>query len=179
MKRFVRYFFEGLGLLVPVVVTMYVVYVVFTSIDNIYKFPYPGLGFVATILAIIAIGFIGSNFLTKKIVTLIDEMFCRMPLIKIIYTSLKDMTGAFVGDKKGLDKPVFVSVSDENGIGVIGFVTNEHLENIGLPDKVIVYLPQSYNFAGNIIIVPKEKVTPLKANGGSIIKTIVSGGITR
>lgn len=179
MKRFVRYFFKGLGFLIPVVVTMYVVYAVFTSVDDIYKFPYPGLGFLVTILAITLIGFVGSNFLTKKMVTMLDAMFCRVPLIKIIYNMVKDMTGALMGDKKSFDKPVFVSFSDESGIGVIGFVTNESLESIGLPGKVIVYLPQSYNFAGNVLVVPREKVRPLEANGGSVIKIIVSGGITK
>ncbi len=87
------------------------------------------------------------------------------------------MIGAFVGDKKSFDKPVLVTLIP-GGVSVIGFVTLETLESIGLKDKVAVYLPQSYNFAGNLIVVSKEQVTPIDASSGAVMALIVSGGIS-
>jgi uncharacterized membrane protein len=177
MKKLTKYFFNGLVLLVPVVATIYVVYIVFVKIDKLYDFPVPGMGFIITLLTVTAIGFIGSNFLTKKLIQVIDITFSRLPLIKMIYTSVKDLIEAFVGDKKGFKKPVLVRLSPESNIQVVGFLTNESLNNLGLLDSVAVYLPQSYNFAGNLIIVPKEQITPINAESTDVMKFIVSGGI--
>ena len=178
MKRLTRYFFEGLLFLVPVVATIYVIYIVFVKIDSIFEFKLPGLGFLVTILTIIVVGFVASNFLTRRIVRLVDTIFTRLPLIKMIYTSMRDLINAFVGDKKGFSKPVLVTLSQMINIQFVGFVTRESLENLGLSDRVAVYLPQSYNFAGNLIVVPREQVTPLNAESGDVMAFILSGGIT-
>ncbi len=177
MKRLTRYFLEGLLVLIPLVATIYVVYAVFTKIDSIFRFEMPGLGFLVTILTITVVGFISSNFITSRLVRLVEKIFSKLPLVKMIYTSVKDLIGAFVGDKKSFDKPVLVTLSPGSNIQVIGFVTRESLENIGLADRVAVYLPQSYNFAGNLIVVPREQVTPLNAESGDIMAFIVSGGV--
>jgi len=177
MKRLTRYFFEGLLILVPMVATIYVIYVVFSKIDSIYKFKIPGAGFVVTLLAIILVGFISSNILTKRLMLLIESTVTRLPLVKMIYMAVKDLMNAFVGDKKSFNKPVLVAVSPDRNFQVIGFMTRDSLENLGLSDKVAVYLPQSYNFAGNVIIVSKELVTPLSADSGEVMAFIVSGGV--
>lgn len=178
MKKLTKYFFEGLLFLVPLVATIYVIYLIFVKIDRLFRFEIPGLGFAFTVLLITAIGFIASNFFTRWLVLLVDKMFRRLPLIKMIYTSIKDLIGAFVGEKKGFSKPVLVTLLPGSNIQVIGFVTRESLDNLGLIDRVAVYLPQSYNFAGNLIVVPKEQVTPINAESGSVMAFIVSGGIT-
>jgi len=178
MKRVTKYFFEGLLVLVPLVATVYVVYVIFTKVDSIFKFSIPGMGFLVTLLSITIVGFISSNFLTKKLLGLVDKIFTRLPFVKMSYSSVKDLIGAFVGDKKSFDKPVLVTLSPGSNIQAIGFVTRESLGNIGFADKVAVYLPQSYNFAGNLLVVPKEQVTPISAESGDIMAFIVSGGVT-
>lgn len=178
MKRLTRYFFEGLLVLVPLVATIYVIYAVFTKIDSIFKFNVPGMGFLVTILTITVVGFISSNFIAKRLMRLVDTIFTKLPFTKMIYTSIKDLISAFVGDKKSFDKPVLVTISPESNIQVIGFVTKDNLENLGLSDKVAVYLPQSYNFAGNLLVVPKEQVTALSVDSGDIMAFIVSGGVT-
>lgn len=178
MKKITRYFIEGLIFLVPVVATIYVIYIIFTKIDNLFTFKVPGLGFLATILVITAVGFIASNFLTKRITRIVDRIFARLPLIKMVYTSIKDLINAFVGDKKGFNKPVLVTLVPGSNVYVIGFVTRESLEKFGLSDHVAVYLPQSYNFAGNLIVVPVKHVTPIIADSGDVMAFVVSGGIT-
>jgi len=178
MKKLTRYFLEGLLLLVPLAATIYVVFAILSRIDSIFRFKIPGIGFLVTILTIITVGFISSNFLTKKIVSFLDRTLTRLPVVKMIYTAVRDLMNAFVGDKKSFNRPVLVTLSPLNNIHVIGFLTRESLENIGILNKVAVYLPQSYNFAGNLIIVSKEQITPLIADSGDIMAFIVSGGVT-
>jgi uncharacterized membrane protein len=178
MKKLTRYFFEGLLFLVPIVATFYVLYVVFIKIDRIFQFKIPGMGFAVTIITVTVIGFIASHFLTRRLIRTAEKTLGRLPLVRMIYTSIKDLTGAFVGEKKSFNRPVLVSLSPGDSVQVIGFVTREELDTLGLAGKVAVYLPQSYNFAGNLIIVPKEQVIPLQAESGNVMAFIVSGGIT-
>jgi uncharacterized membrane protein len=178
MKRLTRYFFEGLLVLIPLVATIYVIYAVFTKIDGIFKFSIPGMGVLVTLLVITIVGFVSSNFITSRLVRLVEKIFTKLPLVKMIYTSIKDLIGAFVGDKKSFDKPVLVTIAPGCSIQAIGFITRDSLENIGCADKVAVYLPQSYNFAGNLIVVPKDQVTPLSVESGDLMAFIVSGGVS-
>jgi uncharacterized membrane protein len=152
MKKLTRYFFEGLLIIVPLGVTMYVISFIFLKIDSIFNFKIPGIGFLITILSITIVGVISSNFITNRLVLFVD--------------------------KKSFDKPVLVTIFPGSSIQVIGFVTRESLASLGLTDSVAVYLPQSYNFAGNLLVVPKAQVTALSAESGDIMAFIVSGGVT-
>jgi len=178
VKRLTKYFFEGLLFLVPVAVTVYVFYMAFVKIDNFINLPVPGAGFLVTIAIVTIIGFLASNILTRRLLGLLDKVFNRLPLIKLLYSSIKDLVGAFVGDKKSFDKPVLVTLSGDGCVKSAGFVTRESMEEWGLADQVAVYLPQSYNFAGNLILVPKDRVTPLDAESGKVMTFIVSGGVS-
>ncbi len=178
MKRISQYFLQGLLFLIPLFVTVYVIYRIFIKIDGFLALPVPGLGFVATLVFITFIGFVASNFLTKRIVHLVDKVFARLPLVKMIYNSIKDLVNAFVGDKKSFNRPVQVVIDRESNLRVLGFATRDSLESIGIKDSVAVYLPQSYNFAGNLIIVAREQVIPLEADPGEVMKMIVSGGVS-
>jgi len=178
MKRISQYFLQGLLFLVPLFVTIYAIYWVFVRIDGVLDLPVPGLGFVVTIVFVTLIGFVASNFLTRNIVHLVDSIFARLPLVKMIYTSIRDLVNAFVGDKKSFNRPVQVVIDRESNIRVIGFATRESLDSIGIRDSFAVYLPQCYNFAGNLIIVNKEQVIPLPVDPGEVMKLIVSGGVS-
>ena len=178
MKRLSQYFLRGLLFLVPLVVTLYVIYWVFVKIDRILSLPVPGMGFVVTIVFITLVGFGASNFLTRNLVHLVDRIFARLPLVKMIYTAIKDLVNAFVGDKKSFNRPVQVVIDRESNLRVIGFATRESLDSIGIKDSMAVYLPQSYNFAGNLIIVAREQVIPMSADPGEVMKLIVSGGVS-
>jgi uncharacterized membrane protein len=178
MKRISQYFLQGLLFLVPLVVTVYVIYWVFVRIDGVLNLPVPGLGFIVTIVFITLVGFGASNFLTRNIVNLVDKVFARLPLVKMIYTAIKDLVNAFVGDKKSFNRPVQVIIDRESNLRVIGFATRDSLDSIGIKDSVAVYLPQSYNFAGNLIIVEREQVIPMSADPGEVMKLIVSGGVS-
>ncbi len=178
MKRISQYFLQGLLFLVPLVVTLYVIYWVFIRIDRVLSLSVPGLGFVVTIIFITLVGFGASNFLTRNIVHLVDKIFARLPLVKMLYTAIKDLVNAFVGDRKSFNRPVQVIIDRESNLRVIGFATRESLDSIGIQNSMAVYLPQSYNFAGNLIIVDREQVIPITADPGEVMKLIVSGGVS-
>ncbi|MBI4835524.1 MAG: DUF502 domain-containing protein [Planctomycetes bacterium] len=177
MKKLAGYFLKGLLFTIPLVITIYVVYELFLKIDGILNIPIPGLGFIVTLICITIIGFMVSTILTKGLLSFIDRIFYRLPFIKLLYSSLKDLMNALAGDKKMLDKPVMVKLSNPD-IKVLGFITAESLDIINVKDHVAVYLPQAYNFAGNLIICPKENVIPINKDGAEMMKFIVSAGIS-
>ena len=177
MKKTSQYFLQGLLVLVPVMTTAYVIFIIFTKIDHIFQFDIPGVGFLVTIGFILAMGFVTSNLLANRIVLLVDRILARLPLIAMLYTSIRDLVQAFVGDKKSFNKPVRVTIDADNKIHVLGFITREDLNGIGIADSVAVYLPQAYNFAGNLLIVDRSRVSSLPANPGEVMKLIVSGGV--
>lgn len=178
MRKITRWFFEGLLFVIPLVVTIYVIWLVFVKIDGLFRFSIPGMGVLVTLATITIVGFIASNFFTRWIVVVVDNFFGRLPLVKMIYSAIKDLIAAFVGDKKSFSRPVLVDLVPGGDVQVIGFLTQESVECLDIKDRVAVYLPQSYNFAGNLVLVSPERITPLDAESGQLMAFIVSGGIT-
>jgi uncharacterized membrane protein len=178
MKKITGYFFEGLIVILPSAATIYFVYLIFIKIDGLFSFKIPGIGFLITIGLVLTVGFIASNILTKGITNLFHNIFSRLPLVKLIYNSIKDLIEAFVGDKRKFKKPVLVKISHENNIELLGFITEENLQLLSEKDKVAVYIPQSYNIAGNLIIVPSENVKLIEAGAEEIMTFIVTGGLS-
>jgi len=116
--------------------------------------------------------------MTRGVVRLVERIFERIPLVKILYTSLRDMIAAFFGERKRFDRPVLVAPGPESPVRVIGFVTREDLDELGLPGWVSVYLPQSYNFAGQTVLLPREQVEPMAGDAAELLQFVVSGGIS-
>jgi uncharacterized membrane protein len=111
------------------------------------------------------------------VVRLMDAVFTRAPIVRLVYASLKDLLEAFVGDKKRFDKPVAVAISDE--VTSLGFVTQDDLAFLAMPGKVAVYLPFSYSMAGVLLVVSSSRVTPIAAESANVMALIVSGGVSR
>ena len=173
-----RYFFNGTLFIVPLVATAYFIFVSFQWLDTRLNLPYPGVGFAIILSVITIFGYFTSNFAFKTFATWFDHGMNRIPLVKLIYSAVKDLLAAFVGDKRKFDKPVLVTINKENTIHRIGFVTQSDVSELGLPDMVVVYFPQSYAFAGDHFLVSKENVKPLNISGSVAMKFIVSGGIS-
>ncbi|MGR3174032.1 MAG: DUF502 domain-containing protein [Candidatus Scalindua sp.] len=177
MKRLMNYFLKGLLVFVPVALTVFTIVLAFTKLDGLLKIPIPGLGLLITILFITLIGFFASNFVGKKFFTLIDGLFTRLPVVKMLYSAIKDLIGAFAGDKKSFDKPAIVELTP-GGAKAVGFITRDSLEFLSLSDHVAVYFPQSYNFAGSVLIFPSERVTPVDIDSSEAMAFVVSGGVS-
>ncbi|SVC50123.1 uncharacterized protein METZ01_LOCUS302977 [marine metagenome] len=103
----------------------------------------------------------------------------KAPLLKTIYSSVKDLTSTFVGKKKGFNQPVLIKIYENSTIQRIGFITNEDLKTLNIKEgKVIVYLPHSYAFSGQLFVVDRSYIKPINASSSEIMKLIISGGIT-
>lgn len=178
MNKFITYFFRGLLFVVPVALTVYIIMVCIRWLDSLIPFPVPGLGMLTIVASITLIGYLATTLLAGPVFNLLEEVLIKVPLVNIIYTSLKDLISAFVGDKKKFDRPVMVSLNADLTIQKPGFITQSDLSQLGLIDKVAVYLPHSYNFSGNLFIVPADCVTPINASSADIMKFIVSGGVS-
>ena len=182
MKKLVSYFVKGLLVFVPIALTIFLLVWVFTKFDSLFKdripFYIPGLGLLISVALITVIGFLASNFLGKKFFGLIDRIFSGMPLVKLLYSAVKDILNAFAGDKKSFDKPVIVKIGPGSNARILGFITRDSLDNLGLKDFVAVYMPQSYNFAGNVLLFPRDSVEPLNIDSSQAMAFIVSGGLS-
>lgn len=187
MNKLIRYFLQGLLLLSPVAITIYAIVVTFQYIDglllqdltNLIGFKIPGLGIIIIVTFITLIGVLGSSILIKPILNSIDAFISRAPLVKIIYTSIKDFMSAFVGKEKKFTEPVLVKMSKDSDLEKIGFVTQHDLSALGIDSgKVAVYMPFSYALSGSLFIVPVENIKPLNTNSTEVMKFVVSAGVT-
>ena len=178
MSRLLNYFFKGVVLLAPLAFTVYVCVRVFATIDGWLGIPIPGVGFLATVVLITLFGFLASSFLTRRMLSIVEGVLERLPFVRLLYSSTKDLLNAFVGEKRRFDKPVLVAPFASGEARALGFVTQDTLATMGMREHVAVYLPQSYNFAGSLLIFPTSVVTPLDAESADVMAFIVSGGVT-
>jgi uncharacterized membrane protein len=178
LRRVLRYFFSGTLFIVPLVATAYFIFVSFRWLDNLLELPYPGLGFAIILFAITGFGYLTTNFAFKTAADWFDRGMNRIPLVKLIYSAVRDLLGAFVGDKKKFNKPVLVSINKDNSLFQLGFITQPDLTDLGLQDMVVVYFPHSYAFSGFHYFVPKESIKPLNIPGPVAMKFIISGGVS-
>lgn len=194
MKRIagvlLNYFFKGVLVVVPLGAAIFLIYWIISSIDkalnlsNILGFDeqgrpiyIPGLGILTVIVIILAAGIIVTNFVTDPIKAALNRWMRKIPLLNFFYSSIKDFTEAFVGDEKKFSEPVLVELND-SGLKQVGFVTHKNLKRIKLTDEVAVYLPFAYSFAGQLVIVKSDRVTPLNMTASAAMKFVVSGGVS-
>lgn len=186
-KSLLSWFLQGLLFTAPLALTIYIIVVSFNVVDGIltdvilgiFGIRIPGLGMVVILITITIIGFLGSSIVFRPLLAYLDKLISQAPLVKVIYTSIKDFMSAFVGKERRFTEPVLVKVSKEANLEKMGFITQKDLSNLGISDqKVAVYLPHSYNFSGNLFIVPVENITPLNAPPAEVMKFIVSAGVT-
>lgn len=185
MKKLVSYFFQGILFITPIAVIIYLLYISFEFIDGILPpdiigVHIPGVSALIVIFTITFIGFLSKILVSQPIFQSISRLINKLPLIKVVYSSVEDLLSAFVGKEKKFTHPVLVKINKEIELERLGFVTQKDLAFLGLKDKKIaVYLPSSYGILGELYIVPAENTTPLNANSIEIMKFIVSGGVSK
>jgi len=176
-------FFQGLLIVGPFALTVWIIWYVVSSIDNIVpalsEQVYPGITFLIVICTITLVGFVGNKFIIGRvIVDSFDYLLEHTPGIKFIYTSLKDVMTSFVGDKKKFNVPVLIKTSDNPDVWRIGFLTQSDLSSVGFPDYVSVYLPHSYAVSGWVVFVLATNIVTLEnVSAAQAMKFAVSGGV--
>ena len=197
LGKLVQYFFQGLIVLAPIGITLWVVFGLFNFVDDILPNiihaiaptyltkdaqgnlnKIPGMGFIVVIALVLFVGWISSLFFFSRLVAVLDTILEKTPGVKFIYSSVKDFLEAFAGNKKKFDKPVLVNV-DSADIWRIGFITQPNAHEFGMPAHVTVYVPHSYAISGITYIVPRERIRLLdNLSASDAMKYTVSGGVT-
>ncbi len=194
MKRILsalfRYFIKGLLVVIPLGAAFFLLFWAFSTVDDALNLSdklfvnpqtgaplyIPGIGILSVILVILVAGFIATYLITEPIYNWFSKWLSKLPLFKFIYSSIKDLTEAFVGDDKKLNEPVLVE--DKDGFKRIGFLTQKDMSSFGLKGDVAVYFPWSYSFAGQVFIVKADQIKPLKISSAQAMKFIISGGVS-
>ena len=185
MKKLANYFFQGLLLVAPIGLTIYILYLIFRIVDDplqtyikdLTGITIPGLGLVVIVVFLTLLGFIGNFVVTDPVTNLIERLIRKAPVIEMIYTSLKDFLSAFVGKERRFNKPVRVHAN--TGFEKLGFITEDDLKSFGVQKKVAVYFPYSLSFMGELFLVPVEKILPVDLPAAEVMKFIVAGGLAK
>ena len=186
MKRITQYFLQGVLLVAPVAIIIYILYSLFVTVDgllidkleSLLGFKIPGLGIVVSFVFLTVLGFIGETALVKPLKKVVQKLIEKIPVLNLLYSSLNDLFSAFVGKEKKFNTPVKVLFNKENELWKLGFVTRETMETIGNKDLAAVYFPHSYNFSGELYLIPSERIIKINISPAETMKFIVSGGVT-
>jgi|TARA_B110000263_G_scaffold8858_1_gene7598 uncharacterized membrane protein len=185
MKKLKKYFLNGLLYIVPMAVTFWVLIESYKFLNGIIgnhlpeNLQFPGLGLIAIVVLITIIGFVGSVIIASPINSFFQRLLKQAPLLQTIYSSVKDLMSTFVGKKKGFNTPVLIKIYENSTIERIGFITNKDLSTLQIKEgKVLVYLPHSFAFSGQLFVVERSYIKPIDASSAEIMKLIVSGGVT-
>ena len=186
MKKITQYFLQGVLLVAPVAIVIYILYSMFITVDGwltnnlvtVIGFKIPGLGILISFVFLTILGFIGETAVVRPLQKLIQKLIEKIPLLNLLYSSLNDLFKAFVGKEKKFNTPVKVLFNKENELWKLGFVTRETMETIGNKELAAVYFPHSYNFSGELYLVPSDRLTKIDISPAEAMKFIVSGGVT-
>ncbi len=164
-----NYFIKGLLVVLPLGCVIWVIYWAVSRVDSALNISgavftdskgkslyIPGLGILNVLLIILVAGVLVTNVVTQPVKQWFNRWLDRLPLFKFLYSSIKDLTEAFVGEEKKFNEPVLVEVN-EFGLKKIGFVVKKDLASLHLPGEVAVYFPLSYSFAGQVVIIPRQE----------------------
>jgi uncharacterized membrane protein len=195
-RNLFRLFLQGLLILAPISITIWILVTAFYWIDGILPnlvysiFPkvigtdttglprrIPGLGFAVFIGIALLVGYISPSWIVSRVVEFAESILERTPGIKLIYSTIKDFFEAFAGSKRKFTKSVLVSIGSPD-VWQVGFITQEDLQQFELQEYVAVYVPQSYAFAGHLYFVKRDRVRVLTdISSADAMKFAISGGV--
>ena len=179
MKKIINYFLQGLLYIVPISATIFVVIYTLNKIADILPIKNSILSLVVFFALVTVIGMIGSKLIASPFNALFQKILDKAPLLKTIYSSIKDLMNTFFGNKKGFDQAVLVKIYDNSSIERFGFITSEDLSSLNIDSgKVLVYIPHSLTFSGNVFLVEKKNLIYIDTPSRDIMKLIVSGGVS-
>ncbi len=185
-KLVFRYFFQGIFILAPLVLTFYILFALVSFLiaflDELIPldeyFDFPGRDIIVIVVIITVTGYLSQTLILKPFFEHLERVMTRVPLAKIIYTAIRDLFSAFVSEKRKFEQPVLVVLNENPSIKKMGFITQEDAGQLNASTDVAVYFPHSYNFSGNLYIVPIDSIIVLDISATEAMKFIVSGGVT-
>jgi uncharacterized membrane protein len=189
-RALLNYFFKGLIVVVPIGAAIFLIFWAVSTVDSALNLSdvlwtdsngkpmhIPGLGILNVLFIIMIAGILVTNVITDPIKRWFKRWINRLPFFNFLYSSIKDLTEAFVGDEKKFSEAVIVQVN-EFGLKKIGFLVQKDLAKLNLPGEVAVYFPYSYSFAGQVVIIGADKVKPIDKNAADMMKFVISGGVS-
>lgn len=192
MKRVSRIFLQGLLALLPIALTLYIVYWLGSSAEALLgrgirlivpdQWYWPGMGLIAGFAAVFAVGILTQAWIVRRLIQWGEALLNRIPLVKSLYSSVSDLMSFFSGsDKQGLSQVVLVTFEALNA-RVLGFVTRETFADLHASlegnDLVAVYLPMSYQVGGYTVIVPRRQIEPVNLSIEEAMRFAVTAGMT-
>ncbi len=191
LKQLIKYLLQGTLVIAPIAVTSYLVFWLFTSIDellpiftirdsfgNIHS-NNRGLGVLIILSSLITIGYLSNNFITGRLFKFFDNLLEKLPGVKLIYSTVKDFLEGFAGNKRKFTKPVRVMMRRDPEIWQIGFITQKDLSKISTEPLMAVYVPHSYAVSGFTLLVKPENIIPIEGiEAADVMKMAISGGVS-
>jgi uncharacterized membrane protein len=192
-KKIKTYFLAGLIVLIPLVLTIFIIWKLFIGIDGLLRgvisdilqrFGLPptnvGLGFISVILLILLTGMIARNYVGRKVIKIGENIVTKIPLINRIYIAIQQISNAFLTEKREVFKKAVLIEYPRKGIYSIGFFTQDtkgEVQRRLKHDVVSVFLPTTPNpTSGFLLFVPKNEVTDLDLTIEEALKLVISGG---
>jgi uncharacterized membrane protein len=184
MKKIIAMFLKGVFVLAPIILTFFIIYKIYEIADGLFKgllqtagIYFPGLGVIVTLVIIFLAGLLASNLITNNLIKYFEKLLAKVPLLGNLYGIFKDTLSSFSANKKGFSR--LVRIDMPNGFKLLGFLTNEEDKAFVPQGYVVVYLMQSMQWAGNIILVPKDMVKPIDVSAEEALKFIASAGLLK
>ncbi len=188
-----RYFFAGLLVLLPVVITFWFLGWVITLMDSLFNFlpvalrpssylPFaiPGLGALFALGLILFLGFLTTSVITRKLITVWDKFLNGIPIVRGVYGSVQKLVESIFGQEQTNRRVVMIEYP-RKGIYTVGFATGHAVGELGKRSEsrlVNVFIPTTPNpTAGFYLLVPEQDVRPLEMSTEEAFKLIVSGGM--
>ncbi len=192
MNALGKLFLKGLAVVIPVALTLAILWwmaagaerlmgslLKFTLPDGWYV---PGMGLVSGLVLLALIGLLSHVLIFQKLFNLGDAIFNRLPLVKTIYTAIKDFIGYLNPDKdSAMSKVVMVQLPGQS-FQLMGFVTREQFDDLpftpSAEDPVAVYMPMSYQIGGYTLFLPRSALTPIDIPFETAMRLVLTGGIS-
>lgn len=187
MKAISQWFFQGLLAILPVGVTIAVLYWLGVTAEQTlgrllrYVLPehwyVPGLGIVSGFLFIIVIGLLVNAYLFRRVGQFAERLFSHIPLVRIIYGSVRDIAKFASASQQAEELQSVVLVTLDSGIQMIGFITRQNVDFSGEETLCAVYLPMSYQIGGHTLFLPPSRLKNLDMSVQDAMRYVVTAGM--
>lgn len=192
IRRLYKVFLKGLGVVVPILATGYLIYWILASLESVFGsvlellLPegvyFAGLGLIAGLAAILAAGFLFQAWLFRRLWQLVESGLQRVPFVGSIYGASKDLMD-FMDRSADADAQSAVVVTwPDSSYELLGLVTRTEFddlpEGIGGEDRVAVYLPMSYQIGGYTVFVPRDRVKRIDLSVEQAMRLAMTATIT-